>query len=112
MRACLLATTMLGLVFILAVYRVVPTWLFTAITAGEAAYIAITAAALRGLSYATPAAAVMAAITLTAALTGRAHYVFIEEGLVLQSAIFITGSALQVALLTLSLIEMSGATSS
>ncbi len=99
--ACLVASTALGFVFMAVAYPVVPRWLFTSITIGTVAYTAITLAAIRGVWQAYPAAAIMAVITLTASLTSRAHYAFIEQGLLVQSAIFITGSILQIALLIL-----------
>ncbi|MDJ0270550.1 MAG: hypothetical protein NXY59_08405 [Aigarchaeota archaeon] len=99
--ACLVASTVLGFVFMVVAYPVVPRWLFTSITIGTVAYTAITLAAIKGVWQAYPAAAITAVITLTASLTSRAHYAFIEQGLLIQSAIFITGSILQITLLIL-----------
>jgi hypothetical protein len=89
----------LGLVLLVQLYSIVPTWLFYSVLAGWIAYLITAIAIAKGLKIAYPASLVLAVLTLAVSLPQPEHSSLAEAGLSLASLTFIAGSALQIAVI-------------
>jgi hypothetical protein len=90
-----------GILLIVQIYAVVPTWLFYSVLVGWLVYLFVAVAIATRHKKAYPVAFILAIITLMVSLPQPEHYGFVQAGLSLASTTFIVGSALQVALLIL-----------
>jgi hypothetical protein len=100
-QALIFLSVILGVVFLLQVYNVLPSAVFDVIVVGWILFVidaALTQVRPR-LSY--YLAFILAVLALASSLPQTAHYAFIENGEVLPSATFILGSAAQIALAVL-----------
>jgi hypothetical protein len=91
----------MGIVLLLQLYAIVPSWLFYSVLVGWVAYVVVAVLAVRGLRIAYPLAFVLSILTLVVSLPQPEHQSFIEAGWSLASITFLVGSALQLALLVL-----------
>jgi hypothetical protein len=90
-----------GLLLVIQIYALVPTWLFYSVLVGWIVYLLVAVAVATRHKIAYPAAFILAIITLMVSLPQPEHYGFVEAGLSLASTTFIIGSVLQVAILLL-----------
>jgi hypothetical protein len=88
-------------VFLILVWGLVPAVVFDFVAVGWVLFVADCALTLVKPRVAYALAFVLALLALSSSLPQGAHYAFIEEGLVLPSAIFILGTVAQVLLLVL-----------
>jgi hypothetical protein len=91
----------LGVLLLLQIYVLVPTWLFYSVLVGWFAYLIIAVAAATGREIAYPLAFVLSVLTLVVSLPQPEHYSFASEGMWTATLTFATGSVLQIALLIL-----------
>lgn len=88
----------IGLVLLVQLYAVVPSWLFYSVLTGWLAYVVAALLAATGHGAAYPLAFALSILTLATSLPQPEHYSFLEAGLLLASITFLVGSALQVML--------------
>jgi hypothetical protein len=91
----------MGLVLLVQLYVLVPTWLFYSVLAGWFVYLLVAVAVATGRKIAYPAAFVLSILTLLVSVPQPEHYSFAEEGMWLATFTFAVGSALQIALIVL-----------
>jgi hypothetical protein len=91
----------LGVLLLPQLYWLVPLWLFLSVLTGWLAYVVVAVLIAKGRAVAYPVAFVLALLTLVVSLPQPEHYSFVEAGPSLASATFLSGSALQIALLIL-----------
>jgi hypothetical protein len=94
-------SVIMGVVLLLQLYVLVPTWLFYSVLVGWLAYIIVAFLTAMGHRIAYPAAFVLSIFTLSVSLPQPEHQSFVEAGLSPASITFLVGSALQVVLLIL-----------
>jgi hypothetical protein len=94
-------SVVLGAVLLYQLYCLVPQWLFSSVLVGWLAYLAVAVlvAAWRRIAY--PLAFVLSILTLATSLPRPEHFAFVKAGVSLASITFLTGSALQIALIIL-----------
>jgi hypothetical protein len=90
-----------GVVLLPQLFGLVPVWLFLSVLVGWIAYLIVALLAAKGRRIAYPLALVLAILTLVVSLPQPQHYSYVEAGLSLASVTFLTGSALQIALIIL-----------
>lgn len=100
-RALILFSVLLGVLFLAQVYGAVPTEVFAIVSVGWVLFVVDLA-----MSFVRPRlsyyfAFVLAILALSSSLPETAHYAFIQAGEVLPSATFVLGSAAQVLLVIL-----------
>jgi len=91
----------MGILLLLQLYALVPSWLFYSVLVGWLAYVIVAALAATGHRIAYPLAFVLSLLTLAVSLPQPEHQSFVEAGLSPASITFLVGSALQLALLIL-----------
>jgi len=91
----------MGVVLLLELFGLVPTWLFFSVFVGWLAYLIVAVFVARRRPIAYPAALVLAVLTLAVSLPQPEHYAFIEAGATLAASTFIIGSVVQILLLIL-----------
>lgn len=91
----------LGVVLLPQLYGIVPTWLFYSVLGGWLAYLLVAVLTATGHKIAYALAFVLSILTLAVSLPQPEHQSFVMAGLSLASLTFLTGSALQLAILIL-----------
>lgn len=91
----------MGILLLLQLYVLVPSWLFYSVLVGWLAYVIVAVLAATGHRIAYLLAFVLSILTLAVSLPQPEHQSFVEAGLSPASITFLVGSALQVALLIL-----------
>jgi hypothetical protein len=91
----------MGILLLLQLYALVPSWLFYSVLVGWLAYVIVAALAATGHRIAYPLAFVLSLLTLAVSLPQPEHQSFVEARLSPASITFLVGSALQLALLIL-----------
>jgi hypothetical protein len=91
----------MGILLLLQLYALVPSWLFYSVLVGWLAYVIVAALAATGHGIAYLLAFVLSLLTLAVSLPQPEHQSFVEAGLSSASITFLVGSALQLALLIL-----------
>ena len=97
LRWLIYGSVALGVILLIQLYLIVPTWLFYSILGGWLSYLAVAIAAAKGREIAYPAALVLSIITLLVTLPRREHQNLVLGGFSIGSITFLIGSALQVA---------------
>jgi len=95
------ASVALGVVLLLQLWFLVPTWLFYCVAIGWIAYLITAIAVKRGFEGAYKIVFILAIITLFVSLPQPEHYALVSEGISLASFTFIAGSILQLCIITL-----------
>lgn len=90
------ASIIVGLVLIVQLYSLIPSWLFSTILAGWVAYVLVGIGVALRIAVAYPTSLVLAVLTLVVSLPQPEHYSF---GLSLASATFVAGSILQIGVI-------------
>ena len=98
-RILIYASISLGVLLLVQLYSVVPSWLFYSVLAGWIAYLVTGVAIARGLKTAYPISLILAVLTLIVSLPQPEHSSLVRAGLSLASLTFIVGSALQIAVI-------------
>jgi hypothetical protein len=93
------ASVIFGVVLLVQLYPLVPSWLFFSVSAGWIAYLVTAIAIARGLKIAYPVSLVLATLTLAASLPRPEHSSLVNGGVSLASLTFIGGSVLQIAVI-------------
>jgi hypothetical protein len=91
----------LGILLLLQLYSLVPSWLFYSVLTGWVGYLAVALAIATHHDAAYPVALILAVLTLLVSLPQPEHYAYVQAGVSLASATFAAGSVLQIALLIL-----------
>ena len=100
-QALIVASSVLGIALLYEINSVVPPDVFDFVALGWALFVVDSA-----LTFVRPVISyyfglVLAVLALSASLPQSAHWSFIENGLLVPSAIFVTGSAFQVLIIVL-----------
>ena len=91
----------LGVLLLPQLYGLVPTWLFYSVLGGWLAYVIAAALAATGQRIAYPLAFALSILTLAVSVPQPEHQSFVMAGLSPASLTFLTGLALQLALVIL-----------
>jgi hypothetical protein len=94
-------STVLGVLFLLQAYRLVPTSVFEFVTAGWILFVVDSCLTFLRPRLSYYLAFVLAVLALSSSLPETAHYAFIATGDLLPAATFVLGSAAQVLLVVL-----------
>jgi hypothetical protein len=95
LRALLLASVFLGFTLVWLAWAVVPPWLLYSLVTGLALYVVAAALALRGVSAGYWLGLALAFAVLAVSLPAPAHLAFVARGMLMESAVFLLGSAAQ-----------------
>jgi lysylphosphatidylglycerol synthetase-like protein (DUF2156 family) len=90
-----------GLILLVQLYNLVPSWLFYSVLTGWVVYLIVAVFAATGRKQAYPLALILAILTLLVSLPQPEHYAYVEAGLSLATITFLAGSTLQIALIIL-----------
>jgi hypothetical protein len=101
LRALLLASVLLGFALVWLAWAVVPPWLLYSLVTGLALYVVAAALALRGVSAGYWLGLALAFAVLAVSLPAPAHLAFVARGMLMESAVFLLGSAAQLLYITL-----------
>ena len=101
LRWLIYGSVALGVIVLIQLYLIVPTWLFYSILGGWLSYLAVAIAAAKERESAYPAALVLSIITLIVTLPRREHQNLVLGGVSIGSITFLVGSALQAAVAVL-----------
>jgi hypothetical protein len=93
------ASVILGLVLLVQLYAIVPSWLFYSVLAGWIAYLITAMAVAKGLKISYPVSLTLAVLTLAISLPQPEHSSLVQAGLSLASVTFVSGSVLQVGVI-------------
>ena len=99
LKYSMLASLILAFILLAITFNIVPAWLYFSLTSGTVAYLLTFVGVIKRVRISYYASGVLAAVILAVGLSAPAHFRFIEEGLLLQSGIFILGSLAQVIIL-------------
>ena len=100
-NALIYLSVMFGVVLLVQLYGLVPSWLFYSVLSGWGAYVVIAMLAATGRNQAYPSAIVLAILTLIVSLPQPEHYSYVQAGLSLATITFLAGSILQILLIIL-----------
>jgi hypothetical protein len=89
----------LGVAFLVQVYGVVPSWLFLSVSVGWGLFVVDSVLTFVRPRISYYLAFALAVLAFVSSVPQTAHYAFIEQGLLLPSATFLLGSAVQVLLI-------------
>jgi hypothetical protein len=90
-----------GLILLVQLYNLVPSWLFYSVLTGWVVYLVVAILAATGHKQAYPFALALAILTLLVSLPQPEHYAYVQAGLSLATITFLAGSTLQIALIIL-----------
>ncbi len=90
-----------GLILLIQLYSLVPSWLFYSVLTGWVVYLVVAIFAATGHKQAYPLALILAILTLLVSLPQPEHYAYVEAGLSLATVTFLAGSILQIVLIIL-----------
>lgn len=99
LKYSMLASLILAAILLTVTLNIVPRWLYFSLTLGTLMYLITFIGVVKRVKASYYASGVLAVVTLAVSLPSPAHFRFIEEGLLLQSGIFILGSLTQVVIL-------------
>lgn len=107
-QALILASTLLGIALLFEIYAIVPPFVFEIVSVG---WVCFAFDSL--LTFVRPTASfclglILSVLGLSASLPQSTHWEFIQEGLVVPSAIFIAGSIMQGMIVVLSAYYLVG----
>jgi hypothetical protein len=97
----------LGVILLIQLYGIVPSWLFYSILGGWLLYFVVAIAAATGKEGAYQAALVLSIVTLFVTLPNREHQNLVLSGVSIGSLTFLLGSVLQVAIAVLVTVELA-----
>ncbi|HZY95406.1 MAG TPA: hypothetical protein VFE98_11235 [Candidatus Bathyarchaeia archaeon] len=97
LRWLIYGSVALGVILLIQLYLIVPSWLFYSILGGWLLYLAVAIAAAKGRESAYSAALVLSIITLLVTLPRPEHQNLVLGGVSVGSMTFLVGSALQIA---------------
>jgi hypothetical protein len=95
------ASVILGVVLLIQLYMIVPSWLFYSIVTGWIAYVIVAVLVARRLETAYPAALVLAILTLFVSLPRPEHQNMVLAGFSIGAFTFLAGSILQFGVIVL-----------
>jgi len=99
------ASVALGVVLLLQLWFLVPSWLFYSVAVGWTAYLITAIAVARGHEGAYKIVLILAIITLLVSLPQPEHYAFVSEGINLASMTFVAGSIFQLWIIGLLIVR-------
>lgn len=100
-QALIVASTILGVGLLIEINSVVPPEVFDFIALGWALFVVDSLLTFVRPTISYYLGLILAVLGLSASLPQSAHWAFIENGLLIPSAIFVTGSAFQVLIIAL-----------
>jgi hypothetical protein len=93
------ASIFLGVLLLVELNPIVPSWLFYSVFTGWIAYLITAIAVARGIKVAYPVSLILAILTLAVSLPRPEHSSLVLAGLSLASVTFIAGSVLQIGVI-------------
>ena len=102
----LLASLFLAVLLLIITFGVVPSWLYYSLLTGTALYSGAIIGVWRGYRVAYFMIGVLATTILYVSLRSPAHYEFIRNQMFLEASIFITGTILQILILSILLMKL------
>ena len=100
-QSLILFSTVLGVIFLVQVYGVVPAEVFGFVAVGWVLFVVDSVLTFTNPRISYYLGFVLAILALSSSLPQSAHYAFIENGVLLPAATFVLGSLAQVLLLVL-----------
>jgi len=93
------SSVILGLLLLLQLYAIVPSWLFYSVLAGWIAYVITAIAVAKGLRVSYPVSLTLAVLTLAVSLPQPEHSSLLQAGISFAWVTFVAGSILQVGVI-------------
>jgi hypothetical protein len=93
------SSVILGLVLLVQLYAIVPSWLFYSVLAGWIAYLISAIAVAKSLKISYPVSLTLAVLTLAVSLPQPEHSSLVQGGISFASVTFVAGSVLQVGVI-------------